>query len=119
MARPQHRDVAGLLRAVATPKHFSDYDAEGNRGRVDRGSLSNSVSAQDQTRYYWPQWRAAAAAGAGAVMCSYPAVGGVPSCGAGGFLNGILRDRFHFSGLVVTDCGEPRRPPLPCNSRTG
>jgi hypothetical protein len=135
----QQRDAAGKLRAIATPKHAFDYDVEGNRGRIDRGSINSNVSAQDQSRYvpatsqhtptaalhavawlsltashlacvagryYWPQWRAAAqAAGAKAVMCSYPAVGGVPNCGHKEFLRGILRGKFNFSGFVVTDCG--------------
>ena len=102
----QQRDAAGVLRAAATPKHYSDYDVEGNRGSVDRGSVSNVVTPQDQSRYYWPQWRAAAqGANAKAVMCSYPAVGGIPSCGNRQFLDGVLRKQFHYDGLVVTDCG--------------
>jgi beta-glucosidase-like glycosyl hydrolase len=102
----QKRDASGVLRALSTPKHAFDYDVEGNRGRIDRGSVNNRVSKQDQSRYYWPQWRAAAqGAKAQAVMCSYPAVGGVPSCGNQKFLDGILRGSFKFNGLVVTDCG--------------
>lgn len=102
----QKRDALGVLQAVSTPKHAFDYDVEGNRGRVDRGSINNIVSKQDQSRYYWPQWRAAAqGAHAQAVMCSYPAVGGVPSCSNKKFLDGILRGAFKFNGLVVTDCG--------------
>jgi len=41
----------------------------------------------------------------GSVMCSYNAVNGAPSCANGAFLNGVMREQWGFSGLVVSDCG--------------
>ena len=75
-------------------------------GGLNRASFNAIVSDRDQVEYYFPAWRAAVQGGrVGSVMCSYNAVGGIPSCANGAFLNGVLRESWGFSGLVVSVSG--------------
>ena len=38
-------------------------------------------------------------------MCSYNAINGVPSCANSELLQGVLRDKWDYEGIVATDCG--------------
>ena len=91
------------LKVVATAKHYADYDQEGNFG-TDRLAFDANVSSQDQVEYYWPAFRAAVqSAGVRSIMCSYPAINGVPACGNDFFMNQVAREEWGFDGYVISD----------------
>ena len=102
------------LKTVATVKHWSDYDQEGDPDESNPTSRMNfvaNVSKLDQAPYFWAPFRAAVRGGrAQSLMCSYNAVEnasgvGVPSCANGLFNNGLLRKTWGFGdGLIVSDC---------------
>lgn len=96
-------------RAMCMPKHWLAYDLEGRRGDpegFDRSSFNALVSPHMMVSYYLPAWHATIAAGqASGVMCSTNAINGVDACMNPLYLKGFLRDRFNFSGAVVTDGG--------------
>ena len=124
-AMQERHPQTNATKAFCNAKHWSSYDVE--RGATDdgagepynRGSFDAIVTKQDLAQTYWPQFRAAATrAGLGGVMCSYNAVNGVPSCANSEFNNGVLRSKFGFDGMIVSDCGPlllcpPLRPSLP------
>ena len=93
------------LKAIATVKHFADYDQEGNYGTL-RYSFNANVTDQDQVEFYWPAFRSAIQRGkAQSIMCSYNLVNGIPSCGNGYFMNEIARNQWGFDGFIISDCG--------------
>ena len=102
------------LKTVATVKHWSDYDQEGDPDESNPTSRMNfvaNVSKLDQAPYFWSPFRAAVqGGGVQSVMCSYNAVEnasgfGVPSCANSLFNNVLLRERWGFDdGLIVSDC---------------
>ena len=66
-------DHPGVLKVVATGKHFFAYDCENCRAlgdpcmpdstnscTTDRTKFNANVSNRDLVEYYWPAWRAAA-----------------------------------------------------------
>ena len=84
---------------MATPKHFVAYDA------TIGGKDSSGIDISERTlREVWlPPFKAAIDSGAGAIMCAYHAINGVP-CAANKFLlTDILRTEWGFDGFVVTD----------------
>ena len=130
----QAKDKSGRYRkTICNAKHWSSYDVErgidaspGPRSfdpangwpeggeQYNRGSFNAFVSEQDLAETYWPQFRAAVrGAQLGGTMCSYNAVctkglnDGVctPSCANGAFNNEVLRGKFGFDGMIVSDCG--------------
>ena len=77
--------------------------------------LGDSCNSDSQTaaecRYFLPQWhRMMTVAQPGGVMCSTNRINGVDACMNPTYLQGFLRERFNFTGFVVTDggsCGNP------------
>jgi beta-glucosidase len=61
------------------------------------------VEARTLNEIYLPGFEAAVGAGAGSVMCSYNRVNAVYACDSRELLTDILRDRFGFTGWVMTD----------------
>lgn len=90
-------------RVVAVVKHFAVYNQELHRGTP----LDNSVvSDRAIHEVYLPAFRASVEqGGAGAVMCSYNLINGTPACQDAALINGVLRQEWHFSGFVRSDCG--------------
>jgi beta-glucosidase len=90
-------------RVVSVLKHFAVYNQELNRGTT----LDNSiVSDRALHEIYLPAFSAATQAGhAGAVMCSYNLINGVPACENPILITDILRGQWHFDGFVRSDCG--------------
>lgn len=84
--------------AIACVKHFALNSIDSSRFLVD-------VQASPRVLHelYLPQFRACVEAGAGSVMSAYNRVNG-QWCGEhAGLLTGILKQRWGFAGLVVTD----------------
>ena len=107
--------------ALATCKHWSGYSLEGQIKKTptsppgtypSRHSFSAQISKQDLVDFYFPVFESCTKdASIASVMCSYNSVaiegesghGGIPSCANSRFNNGILRSRWNFSGLMVSD----------------
>ena len=107
------------LKAVATAKHFQDYNCEtcwgcdqplAINGSCDRGAFNAKITPQDQVEYFWPAWESTVRDGqVRSVMCSYNAVNGIPSCG-NPQMNTILRDKWGFKGFITSDCSAINDP---------
>lgn len=88
-------------KADATPKHFLAHSGP----ETGRDSFNSVVSAHDLADTYEPAFHALTAeAQAAALMCSYNAINGVPSCANTQTLDHMLRRDWGFSGYVVSDC---------------
>ncbi|HKE14300.1 MAG TPA: glycoside hydrolase family 3 N-terminal domain-containing protein [Kofleriaceae bacterium] len=95
----QGRDPSAPDALLACAKHFAAYGAaEGGR---DYNTVDISEAALHEV--YLPPFRAAVDAGVATVMSSFNEIAGVPSSGNPRLLTGILRDRWGFGGLVVSD----------------
>jgi beta-glucosidase len=93
--------VRGMIAGgvVPTLKHFAGHGA--NQG--GRNLAPVSVGERELRAELLRAFRAAVAAGAGAVMTAYNEVDGVPATANRRLLTGILRDEWGFGGVVVSD----------------
>jgi beta-glucosidase len=86
-------------KILACPKHFAAY------GAVEGGRDYNTAEVSERTlrEIYFPPFKAAIDAGAGSLMSAFEDLDGIP-CTANSFLlTGVLRDEWHFRGVVVSD----------------
>ena len=89
-------------RVVAVVKHFAVYNQETHRSTPQDDSIVSDTALHE---VYLPAFSAVThEAQAGAVMCSYNLINGTPACEDGPLIAGILRDQWHFSGFVRSDC---------------
>ena len=86
-------------RIIATAKHFVAY------GAAEGGREYNSAEVSDSTlaQVYLPPFKAAIDAGAMAIMTGFDALDGVPMHENRRLINGLLRDQWHWNGIVVSD----------------
>ncbi|KAG1730244.1 glycoside hydrolase family 3 protein [Suillus paluster] len=90
-------DPKPYYQVVSTCKHFAGYDLEHWNGNF-RYSFNAVITTQDLAEYYLPSFQSCYRdAKAGAAMCSYNSVNGVPSCADTYLLQDILR---HFYGFA-------------------
>jgi beta-glucosidase len=84
---------------LATAKHFAAY------GAAEGGRDYNTVELTERTLWetYLPPYEAAVKAGAAVVMSSFNDIGGVPAHSSDWLLGDVLRGRWGFKGLVVSD----------------
>jgi beta-glucosidase len=88
-------------KADATPKHFAAHSGP----EKGRDSFNAEVSAHDLADTYLPAFHAAITrGGAAALMCSYNAIDGTPSCAKYETLGDEVRGEWSFRGYVVSDC---------------
>ena len=88
-------------RTIATPKHLAVHSGP----EPGRHGFDVDVSPRDLEATYLPAFRAALVEGdAGAVMCAYNSLHGLPACAADWLLDGRLRGDWGFKGFVVSDC---------------
>jgi beta-glucosidase len=84
---------------LASVKHFAGYGAAvGGRDYEE-----SNISDEQLWNVYLPPFRAALQAGAGAIMCAYMDLNGVPATGNRWLLHDVLRDTWGFQGFVVSD----------------
>ncbi|WP_158824175.1 glycoside hydrolase family 3 C-terminal domain-containing protein [Granulicella sp. S156] len=89
------------LKADATPKHFVAHSGP----EEGRDGFNSQVTAHDLADTYLPAFHALTTdAKAAALMCSYNAIDGIPSCANTGLLQRTVRDHWGFGGYVVSDC---------------
>src|SRR6202051_1231190 len=95
----QGSDLGAPDALAATAKHFCAY------GAVTAGRDSASVDISERTLHevYLPSFAAAVATGVSAIMPSFTDLAGIPMTANAALLNGWLRRRSGFDGVIVTD----------------
>lgn len=101
------RTAVGYIKGVqeknvmATVKHFI-----GNNSDYDRDNISNDMDERTMHEIYLPAFKAAVQEGeVGAVMSSYNLVNGIYTTENPYLLKHVLRDKWGFNGLVMSDWG--------------
>ena len=86
-------------RILATAKHFAAY------GAAEGGRDYNTAEVSERTLWevYLPPFLAAVRAGTGSIMASFNDIGGTPSHASRWLLDDVLRRRWGYDGLVVSD----------------
>ena len=87
------------IGVVTTPKHFVANFGDGGR---DSYPIDISDRQLEET-YFPPFFRAMAVGGSRSVMASYNSVDGLPATASRWLLTTILRDNWHFGGVVIGD----------------
>src|SRR2546430_1648899 len=84
---------------LSTVKHFAAY------GGAEGGRDYNSVELSERTLWetYLPPYEAAVKAGVATVMPSFNDIGGVPAHSSDWLISDVLRDRWGFKGVVISD----------------
>lgn len=95
----QGKDMSGKDEIMACVKHFALY------GAVEGGRDYNTVDMSRQRMFneYFPPYEAAIRGGAASVMSSFNLVDGIPAAANKWLMVDVLRDRWGFDGLLVTD----------------
>jgi len=95
----QGTDLSDPKTMIATVKHFALY------GAAEAGREYNSVDMSKIKMFneYLPPYKAAIDAGVASVMTSFNDVDSVPASGNKWLLTDLLRERWGFDGLVVSD----------------
>lgn len=90
----------------ACAKHFAVHSGpEWNRHTFD----AQNINPRDLWETYLPAFKdLVQKAHVKEVMCAYNRYEGEPCCGSNRLLTQILRDEWHFDGVVVSDCGAIR-----------
>lgn len=84
---------------LACVKHFAGYGAAAG----GRDYEESNISDEQLENVYLPPFHAAVKAGAGSLMSAYMDLNGVPATGNRWLLHDVLRERWDFSGFVVSD----------------
>ncbi len=93
------------LKAVATPKHFAVHSGPEHA----RHHFNAEVDDHDLWETYLPAFEACVKEGkAVSVMGAYNRTNGEPCCASPTLLQKILREKWGFTGYVVSDCGAIR-----------
>ena len=84
---------------LATAKHFAAY------GGAEGGRDYNTVELSERTLWetYLPPFEAAVKAGVAVIMASFNEIGGTPAHASDWLFGDVLRRRWGFKGLVVSD----------------
>lgn len=95
----QGSDLRSKDAIGATAKHFAAY------GAAEGGRDYNIAEVPERTLrdVYLPPFHAAMCAGAATFMASFNEIAGVPSHANHHLLTDILRNEWHFNGMVVSD----------------
>ena len=95
----QGTDLSAANTLLATAKHFAAY------GAAEGGRDYNTADVSERTLWevYLPPFEAAVAAGAGSIMAGFNDIGGTPAHASRWLLTDVLRGRWGFKGMVVSD----------------
>ena len=95
----QGDNLSSPTSILATAKHFAAY------GGAEAGREYNivSVSERDLWNVYLPPFQTAVRAGVGSFMASFNEINGTPSHANDWLLTDVLRRRWSFAGMVVSD----------------
>lgn len=88
-------------RVAACVKHFAAY------GAVEGGRDYNYVdlSARELRETYLPAYKAALDEGCEMVMTAFNTVDGIPASGNKRLMRDLLREEWHFDGVLISDWG--------------
>lgn len=95
----QGDDLADETTMLATAKHFGAYGVP--TGGRDYGTAE--IGERSLYEAYLPPFYAATMAGAGSMMTAFNDIDGVPSTSNEGLIDGTLRARWGFDGMIVSD----------------
>ncbi len=95
----QGENPAAPERAAATLKHFVGYSATTG----GRDYNTTDITPFVLRNAHLPSFEAGIQAGALSVMSAFNAIDGIPAVTNRALLNGVLRDEWKFTGLVVSD----------------
>ncbi|RPF72823.1 beta-glucosidase [Aurantiacibacter spongiae] len=95
----QTGDLSNEDAVMACAKHFGAYGAGAGGRDYDRADISEATLHE----VYLPPFRAAAEAGAGSFMTAFNELNGVPTTGNADLVRALLRDRWNYQGVVVSD----------------
>lgn len=90
-----------LSGVAATAKHFVAYGA----CTAGREYAPVDISQRALAETYLPPFRAAVEAGAAAIMPAFTDLAGIPLTAHRGLLRTMLRERWGFSGVIMSDYG--------------
>lgn len=95
----QGANLAADDAMMACAKHFAAY------GAAEAGLDYSTADVSERTlrEVYLPPFAAAFAAGCGTTMASFNEISGVPSTANHWLMSDLLRDEWHFGGVVVSD----------------
>jgi beta-glucosidase len=95
----QGDNLSSPTSLLATAKHFAAY------GGAEAGRDYNivSVAERDLWNVYLPPFHAAVRAGVGSLMASFNEINGTPAHANDWLLTDVLRNRWGFGGMVVSD----------------
>lgn len=95
----QQQDLSHPGSMAATAKHLGAY------GAVTAGREYNSVDISPRTLHevHLPPFAAAVREGVAAIMPSFNDLGGVPMTAHAALLRGVVRERWGFDGVIVSD----------------
>lgn len=95
----QGKGLGFATALAATPKHLGAY------GAAEGGRDYNTAEVTERTLWevYFPPFQAALNAGARVMMAGFNDLGGIPSHGNRWLLTEVLRARWGFNGVVVSD----------------
>ena len=90
------------LKVVSTAKHFAVHSGP----ESTRHTFDAVVSPHDLQDTYLPAFRRLIVdAQAASVMCAYNSIDGAPACANKMLLQQTLKQKWHFDGFIVSDCG--------------
>jgi beta-glucosidase len=97
----QGEDIAQAENLAATAKHLAGYGA----ATAGRDYASVDISERSFHEVYLPPFRAAVDAGVAAIMPAFHDLAGVPMTANAAVLRRLVRDRWQFDGVMVSDHG--------------
>ncbi len=95
----QGTGLSGPSAIAATAKHFVAYGAV----TAGREYASADVSSRSLHEVYLPPFAAAVREGVAAIMPAFNDLAGIPMTAHRGLLRGVLRERYGFDGVIVSD----------------
>ena len=100
----QDDEGTGVLKALATPKHFDVFNGPGDGGGMPVTGVT--IGKRDKMLTHEPAFRGAfLKGGARSTMCAYDKVQGVHNCANRDLLTTTLREEWGFEGHVISDGG--------------
>lgn len=89
------------IKTIACAKHYAVHSGpEWNRHSFD----ARDIDPRDLWETYLPAFKTLVDANVGQVMCAYNRVEGEPCCSNKRLLHDILRNKWGYDKIVVTDC---------------
>jgi len=88
------------LKTAAAAKHFAVHSGP----EATRHEFNAEVNDYDLYNTYLPAFKTLVDGGVAGVMCAYNRLDGEPCCASPELLTEILRNRWGFTGYIVTDC---------------